>query len=68
MYFIAEIVFSFLLSLLWWVLLYPVVLLVSTPFILILALFQKRPYRLAVAEMFQRVGCFWKEWGVLIVP
>ena len=38
MYFIAEIVFSFLLSLLWWVLLYPVVLLVSTPFILILSL------------------------------
>ena len=59
MYAIAEIVFSVLLSFLLWILLYPVILFVSTPFILILAMFQQSPYRRAVVKMFRSVGSFY---------
>ena len=68
MFAIAEIALYFLLGLIWWVVLFPFIWLVCAPFILILAIFQKRPYRHAVTDNFRSVTEFWKEWGILFVP
>ena len=63
-WFLAELLFS----LFWWIILFPVVWLLSLPFILLMALFRRKRYALAVTEMLGSVHCFWKEWGMLIVP
>ena len=61
-------VLELLFSLLWWIVLFPVVWLVSLPFILVIALFRRERYRFAVIDMLTSVHCFWKEWGIMIVP
>jgi hypothetical protein len=58
---------EFLFARLWWILLFPVVWLVSLPFILVIALFWRVRYSFAVIEMLTSVHCFWKEWGIMIV-
>ena len=68
MYAIVEIIFYFLLGLIWWIVLLPLIWLVSAPFILIFAIFQKKRYQHAVANMFGSITDFWKEWGFLLVP
>jgi predicted ferric reductase len=68
MYAIAEIAFYFLFGFVWWIVLFPLVWLVCTPFVLFFAILQKRPYRHAVTDGFRRVTDFWKEWGILFVP
>ena len=69
---VIEGIFGFLIeclfALLWWIILFPVVWLLALPFVLILALFGGRPYSLAVIEMLVSVHCFWKKWGIMIVP
>jgi hypothetical protein len=60
-------VLEFLFDLLWWIFLFPVVWLVSLPFILVIALFWRVRYSFAVIEMLTSVHCFWKGWGILIV-
>jgi predicted ferric reductase len=67
MHAIAEIAFYFLFGLIWWVVLFPLVWVICAPFIFILSIFRKRPYRQAVADGFRRVTDFWKEWGILFV-
>ena len=57
-----------LLSLLWWFLLFPVVWLVSLPFILIMARFRRPPYGLAVTRMLTTVHCAWRDWGLFLTP
>ncbi len=57
-----------LLSLLWWFLLFPVVWLVSLPFILIMARFRPQPYGLAVTGMLTTVHCAWRDWGLFLTP
>jgi hypothetical protein len=61
-------VLEFLIALLWWIILFPVVWLVSLPFVLVIALLRSEQYHLAVIDMFTSVHCFWKEWGIMIVP
>ena len=64
---ILEFMAGFLISVMWWLVLFPVVWLVSTPFILLIAAFRRRPYSLAVLELFGSVHHFWKEWGIVFV-
>ena len=59
---------EFLFSLLWWILLFPVVWLVALPFILLIALFRRERYRFAVTDMLASVHDCWKEWGLIIAP
>jgi hypothetical protein len=65
---LMEYVFSFLIALLWWFLLFPVVWLASVPFILISALFSRESYGTTVFNRFLSVHHFWKEWGMMLVP
>lgn len=60
---IAEIAVALILQALWWLLMFPVVWIVSLPFILLLALFNRKPYRRAVVDMFISVHEFWSDWG-----
>ena len=59
---------EFLISLFWWFILFPVVWLVSLPFILVIALFRRERYSFAVTQMIASVHCFWREWGFFLVP
>jgi len=68
MHAVVEFIAEFALSIIWWIILFPVVWLVSTPIILLAALFRRKPYRAAVAEMYGTVTDCWKEWGILFVP
>jgi hypothetical protein len=69
---IAEVIVRFiiecLLSVLWWLILFPVVWLVSLPFILFIALFRRQPYGFAVANMLASVHIFWRDWGMFCTP
>jgi hypothetical protein len=47
---------------LWRVLLLPVFWVVSTPFILLTAVFQREAFRESVPEMYREVTEFWKDW------
>jgi hypothetical protein len=68
MSFIVEFVGSVILSLLWWLLLFPVVWLVASPVILIAAPFAEVPYWQAVRGYFGCVTDVWARWGLVIVP
>jgi hypothetical protein len=69
---ILEAVFEFILecliSFFWWYWLFPVVWLVSLPFILIIAQFQRERYDVAVTNMLTSVHCFWCDWGLFFTP
>lgn len=69
---IVEVVLEFmaewLVSLLWWIILLPVVWLVSLPFILLIALFRRERYDIAVINMLTSVDCFWRDWGLYFTP
>jgi hypothetical protein len=43
-------------------------LLVSLPFILIIALFRRERYSFAVTSMLTTVYCAWRDWGLFITP
>jgi hypothetical protein len=51
-----------------WVLLLPVLILVATPFILVVATFRPRPYRERVRELYGSVFDFWRSWGGDLTP
>ncbi len=57
-----------LFALFWWIILFPVVWIVSLPFILVLALFRRERYPFAVTDMLASVHCFWVEWGIMMIP
>jgi len=57
-----------LISLFWWIILFPVVWLVSLPFILIIALFRRERYSVAVISMLASVHCFWRDSGFFLTP
>lgn len=59
---------QFLIGILWWAVLFPVVWLVCTPIILMVGLFRRQPYRCAVTDMYGAITVFWREWGILFVP
>jgi hypothetical protein len=61
---IVYLVFAFL----WWIILFPVVWLVSLPFILVFAPVRREPYHVAVIDMFTSVHHFWRDYGLGILP
>jgi hypothetical protein len=54
-----------MIGIVWWLLLFPVVWLVSAPLILVLAVFSRQPYLVAVQQMMFSVHFFWKRWGYM---
>ena len=58
---ILEFIWEWIVDFFWWVILFPVVWLVSLPFILVIAVFRRRPYWLAVGNMFASVNEFWRD-------
>ena len=48
--FLVELVKDLIISLVWWVILFPIVYLTVTPFILIFAVFEKEPFLEICAE------------------
>ncbi|MBI3416034.1 MAG: hypothetical protein HY043_12105 [Verrucomicrobia bacterium] len=68
LHFFAELLTTAIVSLLWWLVLFPVVWLLAVPFISIAARFQKEPYRVGVSEMLLSVHDWWKEWGMTVIP
>ena len=63
-----ELVFEFLFSFVWWIVLFPVIWLLSAPFIVLLSVFDERPYRYSVRSRFNAVTQTWADWGIVIVP
>jgi len=61
--FLAGWVADSLVARLWWFILFPVVLLVSLPFILVIALFRKGGYDWTVTDMLSSVYSFWQACG-----
>jgi hypothetical protein len=61
---VLEFLAEWLIALFWWIILFPVVWLVSLPFILVIALFRRGRYDIVVTNMLSSVDCFWREWGL----
>jgi hypothetical protein len=51
-----------------WVVLFPAVWIVSLPVILILSLFDQRPYFIAASGRMKAVHEWWSEWGLILTP
>jgi len=54
-----------LIALSWWYILFPIVWLLSLPFVLMIALFRNGPYGFRVADMLTCVHMFWREMGLV---
>ncbi len=63
---LAELILEPLLMLVFWVVLFPAVWLVSTPVILIAALFQSRGYYDALCQMYSAVTQFWIDYATAV--
>ena len=61
-------IFECLISIVWWFILFPIIWLVSLPFILVIALFRRGSYSFAVTSMLTSVHGFWREWGLFLMP
>lgn len=64
----AGLLIELLFTTLWWIVLFPVIWLLVTPFNLVWALFSELPYPKAVAENYRWVTHCWAEWGLEILP
>jgi len=65
---VLDLLKELLLALLWWILLFPVIILASTPVILLISLFgAPRLYLARAGESYARVIHVWSEWGLFIV-
>ena len=64
----AETLVQFILGVVWWVVLFPVVWLAATPVILVLAGFRHETYSVAVHRMYSAVTQFWIDYGLLLTP
>ncbi|MCC5845551.1 MAG: hypothetical protein JJU05_14985, partial [Verrucomicrobia bacterium] len=66
---VLEIILETLVSILWWILLFPVILLAATPFILLVSLIGKPEHTSKrIADNYRLVFEFWAEWGLFIFP
>ena len=69
--FIFELLIEFVLwivwALIWWLLMFPVAILLALPVILVLAAFRRPGYRRAVLEMVRQVIRFWRDNGIFAV-
>jgi hypothetical protein len=61
-------VLELLVGIAWWIILFPLVWVVATPFILIGAIFNRLPYPRAVSSLYSKVTKIWSDWGLAIVP
>lgn len=69
MHMIIEEILKILAAILFWILLFPMVLILATPFILIFSIFGKTSrYPSRVANGFCSVYDFWYEWGFWLLP
>ena len=64
----AQFLFEMLLNFLWWMILFPVVWVLSAPFILIMAFFSKEPYWKSVRDNYRGVTEWWGEHGWMLWP
>jgi hypothetical protein len=64
MHFIVEILFTIA----WWVLLFPILWIISLPIILLIALFSKEPFFATVKDKYSKVTKWWTEYGVIFSP
>jgi hypothetical protein len=51
----------------WWAL-FPLVMVATTPFVLMAAALSGEPYRQGVVRRYPRVHRWWNEWGIMVVP
>ena len=58
-----ELVLRFLGGLIFWIVMFPVVWLVSLPCVMVIALFRAQPYMDSVFDMMTDVHDCWKAWG-----
>lgn len=63
-----ELLLDLFFGVIWWVVLFPVVWIMSAPVILIVSLFDKKPFMEAVRSRFRSVMKVWTDWGIVIVP
>ena len=68
LYAVIEFIAKVALGLAGWIICFPVVWLVSAPFILLFAAFSQQPYKFAVLDGCSTVTRFWADWGPFIVP
>jgi len=61
-------IIDYFISLFWWFLFFPVVWLVSLPFISIIAIFRREAYGCAVGNMLYSVHSTWRDWGIGFAP
>ena len=58
-----------LLAIVWWILLFPVVILAATPIIVLISLIgAPKDFVTRLGDNFRRVIHFWADWGILLVP
>lgn len=62
--FIIELIVSFA----WWIILFPIVWIIASPFILIGAVFHRLPFLHAVSLMYSKVTKIWADWGLIVSP
>src|SRR6266481_1326094 len=56
------------LGFIWWIILLPIVWVLSSPVVVILAIFSAAPYWSSVRELFSTVTKLWNDWGLRFLP
>jgi hypothetical protein len=69
---LADLVFScfgpLVLGFVWWIILLPILWVLSTPVVVILAIFSAAPYWSSVGELFSTLTKMWSDWGLRFLP
>jgi hypothetical protein len=63
-----SIVVEMLFTIIWWIVLSPVLWTVSLPFILLMAVFSQEPFFVAVRSKYTKITKWWAEYGVIFYP
>jgi hypothetical protein len=70
--FILQLIFECLgelvLGFVWWIILLPILWMLSGPVILLLAAFSADPYWTSVFELFRTLNALWSDWGLRFLP
>jgi hypothetical protein len=56
------------LGFIWWIILLPIVWVLSSPVVVILAIFSTAPYWSSVCELFSTLTKLWSDWGLRFLP
>jgi hypothetical protein len=69
---VLDLVFScfgqLVLGFIWWIILLPVLWVLSSPVVVILAIFSAAPYWTSVRELYGTLTNLWNDWGLLFLP